>query len=313
MAYKIETAAADDAFGIFNLAYACLTEAGFSPLSGGAGKEINPNAIERACRSGRVRIIRECGEAVAAITLTEKGAENLFVSPSYRGRGMGGALLEAAEKELAAAGCEEFTLVTRLPDGFYRRRGYFLVRRKKVLQGDTVAAVTEERKKSLLPVFGGYDAAGEPCGEGKYGLECRVAVRRRDGEYLLMKRAAGRRYAGAYECTAGGGAKPGERAEDCAARILRESTGLTGELFLLGREVTEDTVEMQYLFIADCGRGDILLPRGKYTAFRWTARQNVLRSKTPLLTRVRKYLLLRGGVYSGNGGQGRKNLRGLIR
>ena len=128
-----------------------------------------------------------------------------------------------------------------------------------------------------------------------------------------MKRAAGRRYAGAYECTAGGGAKPGERAEDCAARILRESTGLTGELFLLGREVTEDTVEMQYLFIADCGRGDILLPRGKYTAFRWTARQNVLRSKTPLLTRVRKYLLLRGGVYSGNSGQGRKSLRELIR
>ena len=283
MAYKIETAAADDAFGIFNLAYACLTEAGFSPLSGGTGKEINPTAIERACRSGRVRIIRECGEAVAAITLTEKGAENLFVSPSYRGRGMGGALLEAAEKELAAAGCEESTLVTRLPDGFYGRRGYFLVRRKKVLQGDTVAAVTEERKKSLLPVFGGYDAAGEPCGEGKYGLECRVAVKRRDGEYLLMKRAAGRRYAGAYECTAGGGAKPGERAEDCAARILRES------------------------------RGDILLPRGKYTAFRWTARQNVLRSKTPLLTRVRKYLLLRGGVYSGNMGQGRKNLRELIR
>ena len=67
---------------------------------------------------------------------------------------MGGALLEAAEKELAAAGCEEFTLVTRLPDGFYRRRGYFLVRRKKVFQGDTFAAVTEERNKSILPVFG---------------------------------------------------------------------------------------------------------------------------------------------------------------
>lgn len=38
MAYKIETAAADDAFGIFNLAYACLTEAGFSPLRAERGR-----------------------------------------------------------------------------------------------------------------------------------------------------------------------------------------------------------------------------------------------------------------------------------
>lgn len=273
MEYKVERARKEDAFALFNLAYACLKEAGFSPLSGGLGKEVNPSAAERACREGRVRVIRQGEELAAAITLTGRGAEDLFAAPEYRGE-CEKILLKAAEDELAARGAEEMTLRTHIPSPLYLECGYRLVRRKRVMDGGRAVSVTEERKKRLAP----YAEEGG----------CAVIIRHASGQYLLMKRAKGRICAGKYECSLSGDRREGEGEEECAARLLYEYAGLKGELKKLG----EQDKTAVYLHETSRARGDIVLNAG-YSVFKWAKRESVLRSKTPLLRKIREYLLVK--------------------
>lgn len=61
-------------------------------------------------------------------TVTRGMVHNLFVVPSYRGRGVGSALLERAEAALAAFGADVFALEAMADNAdarrFYERHGY---------------------------------------------------------------------------------------------------------------------------------------------------------------------------------------------
>ena len=146
--------------------------------------------------------------------------------------------------------------------------------------------------KDLNKIEGMTLARGE-IPEGVYHLTVHVLVRREDGKYLLMKRAKGKHFAGKWEATAGGNALKGEGALKAARRALREKTELiVRALTELGRERSEEkrTICVQYL-CAVSGKRAVKLRRGATCAFKWTAHANVLRSKNPLLSRLRPYIL----------------------
>ena len=146
--------------------------------------------------------------------------------------------------------------------------------------------------KDLNKIEGMTLARGE-IPEGVYHLTVHVLVRREDGKYLLMKRAKGKHFAGKWEATAGGNALKGESALKAARRVLREKTGLiVRSLTELGRERNEEkrTICVQYLCSVS-GKRAVKLQRGETCAFKWTTHANVLRSKNPLLSRLRPYIL----------------------
>lgn len=112
----------------------------------------------------------------------------------------------------------------------------------------------------------------EAISDGVYHLVCDVAVKHRDGSYLLMQRDHRKPYGGMWELSAGGSALKGETAFDCAVRELREETGLSAvTLEEIGR-VASDAMHclyVEYLCITDCGKDAVVLQEGETINHRW--------------------------------------------
>lgn len=139
---------------------------------------------------------------------------------------------------------------------------------------------------------------GDPLPEGVYHLVCDVAVRHRDGTYLLMRRDARKHCGGMWELTAGGSALRGETPLACAARELREETGISAEgLEELGRVVhpAHRALYVEYLCVTDCGKDDVVLQAGETVDYRWMTRREWENLAGELVTtRIQKFLNRRG-------------------
>ncbi|GGJ02621.1 GNAT family N-acetyltransferase [Halobellus salinus] len=97
------------------------------------------DTLARHAVTGELRTARHDGDVVGFVSFElERGAyesdetrgivRNIYVDPGYRDRGIGGALLGAAETALADAGATVVALEAMAGNdsaqGFYRRRGY---------------------------------------------------------------------------------------------------------------------------------------------------------------------------------------------
>ena len=118
------------------------------------------DTLARHAVTGGIRVARRDGDIVGFVTFgIERGAyeqdetrgvvRNVYVDPEYRGRGIGGDLLEAAETALADAGATVVALEAMAGNdrarGFYRRRGYtpHRVQFEKPLDGEAAADSAE--------------------------------------------------------------------------------------------------------------------------------------------------------------------------
>ena len=308
-AFSCRRAAAKDLSELHKLLLDALAQAYggglFFASSQAFDKTLSFKKLQADCARGEVFILEERGEIRASLSLEGNRIYRFFALGAPIGEALD-LLFEKAEEALVAKGCEECEAEVLLPaPELFRRRAYLLSRDvTRRFQGEVVMR-REIWRKTLSPreLWDAYDkdlhkiecmtlARGE-IPEGVYHLTVHVLVRREDGKYLLMKRAKGKRFAGMWEATAGGNALKGESALKAARRALREKTGLiVRSLTELGRERSEEkrTICVQYL-CAVSGKRAVKLRRGATCAFKWTAHANVLRSKNPLLSRLRPYIL----------------------
>lgn len=144
-------------------------------------------------------------------------------------------------------------------------------------------------------IEGGQLVRGELIPEGQYHLVCDVIVRHTDGTYLLMQRDPRKHYGGLWEATAGGSALAGETPLECAARELREETGIAcGDLAEVGTVVSGETraIYVEYLCVTDWDKEVVTLQEGETVAFRWVSRDELLRMKKDELVtkRMQKFV-----------------------
>lgn len=129
----------------------------------------------------------------------------------------------------------------------------------------------------------------EPRPAGAYHLVCDVIVRHTDGEYLLMQRDPRKHFGGMWEATAGGSALQGETPADCAARELREETGIVSDsLTEVGRIVSDSNCVhyVEFLCVTSCPKDSVVLQEGETVAFRWVTREELLSmEKSELVTK----------------------------
>lgn len=131
--------------------------------------------------------------------------------------------------------------------------------------------------------------------EGVYHLVCNVLVKHTDGTYLIMQRDLRKAYPGMWEASAGGSALKGETAPECAARELREETGITAsglkEIRRFARDLTH-SFYVEYLCVTDCDKDSIRLQEGETIAYRWLSAEEICRmSEDELLSeRMRQYI-----------------------
>ena len=146
---------------------------------------------------------------------------------------------------------------------------------------------------------------GEPIPEGLYHLVCGSLVRHRDGTYLLMQRDRRKHYGGMWEATAGGSALQNETPLECAARELREETGITSrELTEVGRVQSGNTVYAEFLCVTDCRKDSVRLQEGETIAYQWVSKEQLLAmQKEELVTeRMQEYIEeLQTGCKGGDG------------
>lgn len=134
---------------------------------------------------------------------------------------------------------------------------------------------------------------GEPIPEGLYHLVCDILVRHRDGTYLLMQRDRRKHYGGMWEATVGGSALQNETPLECAARELREETGISSrELTEVGRVQSGNTVYVEFLCVTDCRKDSVRLQEGETIAYRWVSKEQLLAmQKEELVTeRMQEYI-----------------------
>ena len=111
---------------------------------------------------------------------------------------------------------------------------------------------------------------GEKIPAGLYHLVCDVLVRHEDGSYLLMQRDRRKSYGGMWEATAGGSALRGETPAACAARELKEETGITPEeLREVGRVSDGNTHYVEFVCRTACAKDSVVLQEGETVAYRW--------------------------------------------
>lgn len=121
---------------------------------------------------------------------------------------------------------------------------------------------------------------GEPVPDGLYHLVCDVIVRHTDGSYLLMLRDRRKHFGGMWEATAGGSALKGEDPLTCAARELREETGIEAEdITEVGRVAGGHALYAEFLCVTGCAKDSVVLQQGETEAYRWVSKDELLSMK----------------------------------
>lgn len=148
---------------------------------------------------------------------------------------------------------------------------------------------------SLKRIDGITLTRGDNIPDGKYHLVCDILVQHTDGSYLLMKRDYRKHYGGMWEATAGGSALIGETPLQCAARELKEETGIDAvELTEVGNEVCSEThtIYVEFLCVTDWNKQNIKLQDGETIDFTWVSKEKLISmNKDELVTeRMNKYI-----------------------
>ncbi len=136
---------------------------------------------------------------------------------------------------------------------------------------------------------------GECIPKGIFHLVCDIIVKHADGSYLLMQRDRRKHFGGMWEATAGGSAMQNETLLDCAARELREETGIDSDSLLeVGRVVSDDycAIYVEFLCVTNCDKDSITLQDGETIAYKWVSRNElVAMKKSELVTeRIQKFI-----------------------
>ena len=121
---------------------------------------------------------------------------------------------------------------------------------------------------------------GESIPEGLFHLVCDILVRHTDGSYLLMQRDKRKHFGGMWEATAGGSALQNESPLECAARELREETGIIPDsLTEVGRVRSHDTIYIEFLCVTNGPKDRITLQEGETIAYQWVSKSELLSMK----------------------------------
>ncbi len=137
---------------------------------------------------------------------------------------------------------------------------------------------------------------GEAIPDGMYHLVCDIIVKHTDGTYLLMQRDFKKHLGGMWELTAGGSALMSETPLECAARELREETGIeSGDLKEIGRIVHAGhrSLYVEYLCITDWNKNAVTLQEGETIDYKWVDRDALLGMSPDALAAVRTLELVK--------------------
>lgn len=118
-------------------------------------------------------------------------------------------------------------------------------------------------------------------------MNCEIAVKHADGQYLIMQRDLKKHHGGKWELTAGGAALKGETPLQCAMRELKEETGLIcDKLVEVGRVVHhgQHAYYIDFLCTIDCDKSSVTLQEGETMNYRWVEKEE-LKTMDNLVTR----------------------------
>lgn len=141
--------------------------------------------------------------------------------------------------------------------------------------------------KDFQKIAGKILVRGELIPQGLYHLVCDIIVRHADGAYLLMQRDPRKPWGGMWEATAGGSALAGETPLECAARELREETGIVAtDLTQVGTVIDPEiqrAIYVEFLCVTDWDKEAVTLQEGETVDFRWASREELLGMKADQL------------------------------
>jgi putative acetyltransferase len=141
---------ASDAGAVADLTLAAIRAIGpraYSPaqVAVWAGRHPGPERfLDRVAKGDRILVAVDAGDVPVAYALTEPNGhlDMLYCHPDHAGRGLGLALLEAAEAEAREGGLTHlFTEVSELARPVFERAGYALLHRRDFTIGEGDAAV----------------------------------------------------------------------------------------------------------------------------------------------------------------------------
>ena len=159
-----------------------------------------------------------------------------------------------------------------------------------------MAEIWDAYDKDFNKIDGVKLIRGEPISNGMYHLVCDVIVKHTDGTYLLMQRDPRKHFGGMWELTAGGSALAGETPEECAARELREETGITALELKEIRRIVHDvhhSYYVEFLCITDTDKSAITLQEGETVDYKWVDKATVLSMSEDELASSRALAILR--------------------
>ena len=129
--------------------------------------------------------------------------------------------------------------------------------------------------------------------EGIFHLVCEIAVKHKDGQYLLMQRDWEKHYGGMGELTAGGSALIGETPIECAIRELKEETGISCDcLEEIGRVIDKEhrSIYIEYMCCTECDHSSILLQEGETVDYKWVDKSELKNNNTLATKRMQLFI-----------------------